>query len=109
VRGADIVLIPIQPSPPDVWAAEAMLKLAADEGRAARLVLNRVPTASRLREAVRADIAARGLPALRSELGNRTGFALAFAEGLGVVEAEPRSAAADELRALLAELQDLVG
>jgi len=109
VRGADIVLIPIQPSPPDVWAAEATLKLAADEGRTARLVLSRVPTASRLREAVRADIAARGLPALRSELGNRTGFALAFAEGLGVVEAEPRSPAADEMRALLAELQDIAG
>ena len=109
VRGADIVLIPVQPSPPDVWAAGAMLKLAADEGRTARLVLNRVPAASRLRETVRADIAARGLPALRSELGNRTGIALAFAEGLGVVEAEPRSAAADEMRALLAELLDAAG
>ncbi len=106
VRGADIVLIPVQPSPPDVWAAEAMLKLAATEGRTARLVLNRVPAASRLRDTVRADITARALPAMRSELGNRTGIALAFAEGLGVVEAEPRSAAADEMRALLAELLD---
>jgi chromosome partitioning protein len=109
VRRADIVLVPVQPSPPDVWAAEAMLKLAAGEGRPARLVLNRVPVASRLRDMVRADIVARGLPALHAELGNRTGFALAFAEGLGVVEAEPRSAAADELRALLAELQDMAG
>ena len=109
VRGADIVLIPIQPSPPDVWAAEATLGLAAGEGRTARLVLNRVPTATRLRDAVRGDIAARGLPVLRSELGNRTGVALAFAAGLGIVEAEPRSAAASELRALLAELQNLAG
>jgi chromosome partitioning protein len=109
VRGADIVLVPVQPSPPDVWAAEAMLKLATDQGRVVRLVLNRVPAASRLRDAVRADIAARGLPALHSELGNRTGFALAFAEGLGVIEAEPRSAAADEMRALLAELRDIAG
>jgi chromosome partitioning protein len=109
VRGADIVLVPVQPSPPDVWAAEAMLKLAAGEGRAAYLVLNRVPAAARLRDMVRADITTRGLPALRAELGNRTGFALAFAEGLGIVEAEPRSTAADEMRALLAELQDRVG
>ena len=109
VRGADIVLIPVQPSPPDVWAAEAMLKLAAEQGRVARLVLNRVPVASRLRDAVRADITARGLPALRSELGNRTGIAQAFAEGLGVIEAEPRSSAADEMRALIAELQDIGG
>jgi len=109
VRGADLVLIPVQPSPPDIWAAEAMLKLAASERRVARLVLNRVPAASRLRDAVRADIAARALPVLRSELGNRTGYALAFAEGLGVVEAEPRSSAAEEMRALLLELQSMQG
>lgn len=108
VRGADLVLVPVQPSPPDVWAAEATLKLAADEGRAARLLLNRVPVASRLRDAVRADIAARGLPALRSEVGNRTAFALAFAEGLGVIETEPRSPAAEELRALVDELTGFV-
>ena len=109
VRGADIVLVPVQPSPPDVWAAEATLKLAAGEGRRAWLLFNRVPTASRLSRGVRADVASRRLPAMRSELGNRTGFALAFAEGLGVVEAEPRSAGADEMRALLAELQEIAG
>jgi chromosome partitioning protein len=109
VRGADIVLVPVQPSPPDIWAAEATLKLAASERRVARLVLNRVPAASRLRDSVRADIAARALPVLHSELGNRTGYALAFAEGLGVVEAEPRSPAAEEMRALLAELQGMQG
>jgi chromosome partitioning protein len=85
------------------------LKLAADEGRSARLVLNRVPVAARLRDMVRADIVARRLPALTTELGNRTGFALAFAEGLGVTEAEPRSPAADELRALVAELLGVAG
>ena len=25
VRGADLVLVPVQPSPPDLWAAEATL------------------------------------------------------------------------------------
>jgi chromosome partitioning protein len=109
VRGADIVLVPVQPSPPDVWAAEAMLKLAAEQRRTARLVLNRVPSTSRLRNSVRADVTARGLPTLRCELGNRTGFAVAFAEGLGIIEAEPRSVAADEMRALIAELRELAG
>ena len=28
VRGADLVLVPVQPSPPDLWAAEGTLKLA---------------------------------------------------------------------------------
>ena len=107
IRGADLVLIPVQPSPPDIWAAEGTLKLAADEHRAARLALNRVPTGSRLRESVEADIAARKLPVLRSTLGNRTAFATAFAAGLGVTEAAPRSTAATELRALLAEIQEI--
>jgi chromosome partitioning protein len=105
VRGADLVLVPVQPSPPDIWAAEGTLKLADAEGRPAVLVLNRVPTASRLREAVEADIAARRLPMLAQALGNRTAFASAFAEGLGVTEASSRSVAAEELRSLAAQIR----
>ena len=48
VRGATLVLVPVQPSPPDVWAAEGTLKLAAEEKRPAAIVLNRVPPTSRL-------------------------------------------------------------
>jgi chromosome partitioning protein len=105
VRGADLVLVPVQPSPPDIWAAEGTLKLAASEGRRAVLVLNRAPAASRLREAVEADIATRKLPILRQALGNRTAYAAAFAEGLGVTEAAKRSVAAEELRALVAQIR----
>jgi chromosome partitioning protein len=105
VRGADLVLVPIQPSPPDIWAAEGTLKLAMTEGRRAVLVLNRVPTASRLREAVEADIALRKLPMLAQALGNRTAYAAAFAQGLGVTEAATRSVAADELRSLVAQIR----
>lgn len=107
VRAADIVLVPIQPSLPDIWAAEGTLKLAADERRPAHLMFNRTPPTSKLRDAIAADLAARGLPLLRSALGNRAGFAHAFAAGLGVTEAAPRSTAAAELRALLDELREL--
>ncbi len=107
IRGADLVLIPVQPSPPDFWAAEGTLALAAAERRNARVVLNRVPPASRLGETVKADLATRNLPVLRTAIGNRTGFAIAFAAGLGVTEAAPRSSAAAELRALLDELREI--
>lgn len=105
VRGADLVLVPLQPSPPDLWAAEGTLKLAAEERRPARLVLNRVPSGSRLRATMQAEIARRRLGLLAAALGNRTAFVQAFAAGLGVTEAAPRSAAAAELRALLEEIQ----
>ena len=104
IRGATLVLVPVQPSPPDIWAAEGTLKLAAEERRPAAIVLNRVPATSRLRDTVAADLTERGLPLLTAQIGNRTGFATAFADGLGVTEAAPRSVAAAELRALLVEL-----
>jgi chromosome partitioning protein len=105
VRGADLVLIPLQPSMPDLWAAEATLRLARDEGRPIRLLLNRTQAVSRLREAIAADLGARKLVLLHQTLGNRTAFAQAFAEGLGVTEAQPRSTAAAELRAVLQEIR----
>jgi len=79
----------------------------ARQRRASRIMLNRVPPASRLRTLIEAEIAGRRLPCLRAALGNRTGFALAFAEGLSVAEYAPRSVAAAELRALTEEVQEL--
>jgi len=109
VRAADLVLVPIQPSLPDVWAAEGTLELAAQESRQAHLIFNRTSPSSKLRDSIAADLASRRLPVLRTTLGNRAGFAHAFAAGLGVTETAPRSTAAAELRALLTELEELTG
>jgi chromosome partitioning protein len=106
VRSASLVLVPMQPSPPDLWAAEGTLKLAATEKRAFRILLNRAPAAGRLRAAVQAEIERQSLPAFAATLGNRTGFATAFAQGLGVSETAPNSLAARELAALLAEIEE---
>jgi chromosome partitioning protein len=45
---------------------------------------------------------------LTSTLGNRAGFANAFAVGMGVTEASPKSQAAREMVALLAEVEALL-
>lgn len=108
IRGADLVLVPVQPSPPDLWAAEGTLKLATAEKRAARLLLNRAPASGKLRAGVEAEIARHKYPAFVAVLGNRTGFAGAFAQGLGVTETAPKSVAAQELSALLAEIEALL-
>jgi len=108
IRGANLVLIPLQPSPPDIWAAEGTLKLAAAEKRTAAMVLNRVPSTGKLRELMAARLRDEGKPMLVATIGNRTGFATAFAEGLGITETAPRSTAANELRALLTELLEMI-
>jgi chromosome partitioning protein len=72
------------------------------------MVLNRVPSAGKLRETMSSQLRHDGKPLLTATIGNRTGFAAAFAEGLGVTEAAPRSIAANELRALLTEILEMV-
>jgi chromosome partitioning protein len=105
IRAADLVLVPVQPSAPDRWAAEGTLALAAAERRRAALVLNRAPTSSLPRFKALGEVRATGHTLLAASLGNRAGFVQAFAQGLGVVEAAPRSIAAAEMR----ELAERVG
>lgn len=107
IRVADLVLVPLQPSPPDLWAAEGTVQLARTEKRPLRLVLNRAPASSRLRTQVEHEAAAAGHAMLAATIGNRAGFANAFAQGLGITEASPKSQGAAELRAVLAEIEAL--
>jgi len=104
VRGAHLVLIPLNPAPPDLWAAEATLKLAAEEKRPTTLMFNRAPVGGRLRRRLEAEIAARRLTLLDAALGNRAAFATSFADGLGITEAAPHSPGAAEIHAAAAGL-----
>ncbi|MCC7281340.1 MAG: ParA family protein [Acetobacteraceae bacterium] len=109
VRAADLVLVPLQPSPLDLWATQPTLDLAAAERRTARLVLNRISARGKLLETVRGEIAKGELPALAAALGNRSAFAHSMGAGLGVTEYEPRGQAAQETRELAAEIAKLLG
>ncbi|MBE9604885.1 AAA family ATPase [Acetobacteraceae bacterium H6797] len=99
IRAADLVLLPLQPSPADLWAMEATLELTAEERKPVALLFNRQPSSGKLRDEIAAEISKRGLPLLPTPLGNRTAYASAFALGLGVVEHAPRGSAAEEARA----------
>lgn len=108
IRAAALVLVPVQPSLPDLWAAEGTMALAAAEKRPARLVMNRAPARSRLRSAVEAEAARRGWAMLTPALGSRSAYAQAFAQGMGVSETSPRSAACVELLALVAAIEEML-
>ena len=108
IRAASLVLVPVQPSLPDLWAAEGTMALAAAEKRPARLVMNRAPTRSRLRSAVEAEAVVRGWAMLPAVLGSRSAYAQAFAQGMGVTESSPRSAAGVELLALVAAIEEIL-
>jgi len=106
VRAARLVVVPLQPSPMDLWATQPMLDLAKAEKRPVLLVLNRVPSRTRLGDALMREIDKLGVPVAAAHIGNRTAFAAALLDGASVGETGPRTRAAEEINLLAAEILD---
>jgi chromosome partitioning protein len=105
VRAAGLVVVPVQPSPLDLWATSETLKMARDERRRVFVVLNRVPPRSRLTDDIAADLAGTGAAIAGTRIGNRVALAHAMALGLGVSENARTSPAAAEITALAEEIR----
>lgn len=104
VRAATLVIVPVQPSPMDVWATKPTLDLARSEKVPALLVLNRVPPRAKLTEAMLEKVAGLGTPLAAARIGNRVALATALFEGSGITETAPSSPAGEEIKALAAEI-----
>ena len=109
---ADLVLIPVQPSPFDGWASAEMLSLLA-EARiyrpqlVARFVLNRCAARTVIARATAETLADHDPQVLASAVGQRVVFADAAQTGRLASEIDGRSAAAREIAALAAEIERL--
>ncbi len=101
VRKADLVLIPIQPSPTDLWATTNTVLLTNQENAHTYLLLNRVVQNSNLAKRFIKDLPRSRLKAV---LGNRISFPTAMSEGLCVTETQPSSKAAKEVQSVLKEV-----
>jgi chromosome partitioning protein len=102
---ADLVLIPVQPSPFDGWASAEMLSLL-QEARiyrpqlAARFVLNRCGARTVIARETAETLADHDPPVLASTIGQRVGFADTAQSGRLVFEVDEDSPAAREIAAL---------
>ena len=107
---ADLVLVPVQPSPYDVWATAEMLGLI-DEATVFRtalkaaFVVNRRITGTVIGRGVRAALANERIPVLACDIHQRIVFAESVAVGRVAAEIEPDGLAAREIAALVAEIQ----
>ena len=104
IRSADLVLVPIQPSPMDVWASKPTLELARQEKVPVLIVLNRVPPRANLTDEMIAEIEELGGDIASARIGNRVAFASALAQGRAVGEMQPSGPAAAEINALADEV-----
>lgn len=106
---ADLVLIPVQPSPFDGWASAEMLSLLG-EARiyrpqlVARFVLNRCAARTVIARETAETLADHDPPLLSATIGQRVAFADTAQTGRLVGELGQDSAAAREIAALVSEI-----
>lgn len=102
IRAADIVVVPLQPSPMDVWATAETIQICKQEKKPVKMVLNRVNPQTKLTEAIAGEMV--GLAG--HWFGNRVVYAGSLMQGKGVTEAAPTSIAAQEVIGLAREIRD---
>ena len=106
---ADLVIIPLQPSPMDVWAAAETVDLVREAqvfkgDLKCVLVVNRKIINSAIGRDVRTALEELDVPVLNSDIGQRVAFAEVATTG-GTVLDQPYSKAALEVKKLVNELR----
>ena len=109
IMAADMVVIPVQPSPYDIWAAEEVVRLIEEarickENLKSVFVINRKITNTAIGRDVREALAAYSVPVLQAAITQRVIFAEAVAHGQAVFELDASGPATVEVEAVAAEL-----
>lgn len=114
VKVSDLVIIPVQPSPYDIWACGELVELVkqrqelADGRPVAAFVISRAINRSNLAGDVAGALADYGLPVLKARTVQRVAYASTAAQGRSVLDSDDEAAQA-ELRELFAEIRKTAG
>lgn len=113
IMASEMVLIPVQPSPYDVWAADEVVKLVNEasvykDKLKCAFVINRKITNTAIGRDVREALSTYAVPVLKATLTQRVIFAEAAARGLSVGEVDPNGSAENEVNMMLDELKGYV-
>ena len=103
IEAAHLVVVPVQPTPIDLWSTDQTLALIARQRVSGLLVINRVTQRAKLTAEMIAAIRGLGLVAANAQLGNRVSFAASMGKGGTVLELEPWGKAAREVLDLAEE------
>lgn len=111
IKAADFVLIPVQPSPYDIWATADLVDLVkqriemTDGKLQAAFVVSRAIKGTKMGAEVAAALSGYGLPVLNARITQRVIYPGTAAAGTTVQDNEPNSDAAHEIRALMTEIK----
>jgi len=111
IKAADLVLIPVQPSPYDIWATADLVDLVkqrievTDGKLQAAFVVSRAIKGTRIGGEVTTALAGYGLPILESRITQRVSYPGTAVTGMTVLEMESDGDAAAEVRQLANEIK----
>jgi chromosome partitioning protein len=109
MMAADVVLVPVQPSPYDVWAAKEITDLLREAAvfkpnQKSAFVINRKIVNTAIGRDVAQALADYPYPVLTATISQRVAFAESAAQGSTVLELDPKGSAAMEMNALTDEI-----
>lgn len=113
ILAADLILIPVQPSPHDIWAAADIVQLIEDAGTfketlKTAFIVNRKITNTALGRDVFAALENYPFPVLETAICQRVAFAESATLGASVLETEPKGAAALEILSMTREAMEMI-
>jgi chromosome partitioning protein len=114
IKCADLILIPVQPSPYDVWACEDLVDIiktrqeVANGKPKAAFVISRVIKNTQLSKEIGEALEGYGLPVFKHFTSQRVIFPKSAATGLTVLDADESGEAAAEIRAIAQELKEFL-
>lgn len=113
LAAADLAVMPVQPSPLDVWALDATVKLIKDAQAIlpklkSVIAINRRIVNTAIGRDVSEALQDYGVPVLHAQVFQRIILAESLAAGSTALETEPHGAAAAEVRAVVAEIKRMM-
>jgi chromosome partitioning protein len=113
ILAADLILIPVQPSPHDIWSAAEVVKLIEDAGAfkeniKTAFIVNRKIANTALGRDVFTALDNYPFPVLETTICQRVAFAESAAVGASVLETEPNGAASLEILSLTREVLEMM-
>ena len=114
IRAADVVLMPVHPSPFDVWAAEDLVQLiktrqqVTDGLPKAAFIVSKAVKRTRLSNDVNEALADFDIPVFEAFTTQKQAYPASAAQGLTPSDTDPDGDAAREIRLILKELQKFI-
>jgi chromosome partitioning protein len=114
IKAADLVIIPVQPSPYDIWATSDLVELVkqrielTDNKLKAAFVVSRAIKGTKIGTEVTEALSAYGLPVLSSRITQRVSYPTTAASGTTVCDIDINSEASKEILSLCEEIKTLL-